>query len=432
MKLPRPAARGARTRAPRSLPPPVHLDAAEGAELLGELPGAPGVLLWGALRDFMLWVETPAAARAGLFAPGAGELRRRELAAFAPDQELWAPLLTLAQLADAPERADAGRLVYAVRAVARWAERAGAPATRLAFTRAAALALPQEPAMALEAGRLARDLVRHAEAESWFRRGIRLARGRDWESYAWGFIGLGVLYIRAGNFPAGRAVMGRALRAAGKRRLHGIAGSAHHHLFTLCVEAGRMEDAYAHARAAVREYGDGHPRLPALAHDLGCFWTEQGRFARALTIFEASLPRFADPCSRLLALANYARAAAGADDRARYERAREEAYALAASPRSLEAAAEALVVLSQGDAGLGEWARAEDAARRALEIAVRRGEARTQLGAEAHLEAARRERAVQGALALVETPGLARQAEDLAGAVRASLAVRSAAGARAG
>jgi hypothetical protein len=87
-------------------------------------------------------------------------------------------------------------------------------------------------------------------------------------------------------------------------------------------------------------------------------------------------------------------------------------------------AAEALVVLSQGDAGLGEWSRAEDAARQALEIAVRRSEARTQMGAEAHLEAARRERAVQGAQALAETPGLTQQAEDLAGAVRASLAAR--------
>jgi hypothetical protein len=148
---------------------------------------------------------------------------------------------------------------------------------------------------------------------------------------------------------------------------------------------------------------------------------------RALTILEASLPSFTDPCSRLLALANYARAAAGAGERARYQRARDEACALAASPRCAEVAAEALVVLSQGDAGVGEWPRAEEAARQALEIAVRRGEARTQMGAEAHLEAARRERAVQGSRALAETPGLALQADDLAGAVRASLIARPAA-----
>jgi tetratricopeptide (TPR) repeat protein len=311
--------------------------------------------------------------------------------------------------------------VYAVRTIARWAERAGAPATRLAFTRAAALALPQEAGMALETGRLARDLVHHAEAEAWFRRGIRLARGRDWEAYAWGFIGLGVLYIRAGNFPAGHAVVGRALRAAHKRRLPAIAGSAHHHLFTLCVEAGRMEDAYDHAQAAVRSYGGGHPRLPALAHDLGCFWAEQGCFALALSIFEASLPCFNDAPNRMLALSNLARAAAGVGDRARYESARSDAVELATLPLCAELAAESLLVLAQGDASLGEWARAEEAARQALEIAAIRGEARTQMGAEAHLEAARNERALQSARNLAEMPRLALKAEALAGAVRASL-----------
>jgi hypothetical protein len=89
-------------------------------------------------------------------------------------------------------------------------------------------------------------------------------------------------------------------------------------------------------------------------------------------------------------------------------------------------AAEALLVLAQGDASLGEWAAAEDAARRALEVAVTRGEARTRLGAEAHLEAARNGRAVQNARELRETPGLELEAEALADAVRASLGRRTA------
>jgi hypothetical protein len=96
------------------------------------------------------------------------------------------------------------------------------------------------------------------------------------------------------------------------------------------------------------------------------------------------------------------------------------------SPLCAETAAEALLVLAQGDASLGEWSRAEEAARHALEIAARRGEARTQMGAEAHLEAARNERAVQGARELAESPLLALQAEALAGAVRASLTRRGA------
>ena len=403
------------------MPPPSRADAAEGADLLPEVPGPAGVLLWGALRDFLVWVDAPAAARAGLYGDGAGELRRAELAAAVPDQELWAPLLTLAQMTDAPHRTDLARMVFAVRSVARWAERRGAPATRLAFTRAAALALPQDAALALETGRLARDLARHAQAEAWFRRAIRLARGRDWNSYAWGFIGLGVLYQRAGNYPAAGAVMSRALRAALKRRLPGAEGSARHHLFVFSLDAGRMEEAYAHARAAVRAYGEGHPRLPALAHDLGCFWAQQGRFDRALQIFEAALPWLTDTPSRLMALANFARASAGGGDRRRYACGRDEAEALLSDPTTGLVAADALLLLAQGDTSLGEWERAEDAARRALAIAEARGESMTQMQAEALLDAARNNRSVAEAVQLAETPRLAVQAEELAGALRAWL-----------
>lgn len=419
----------ARRRASRGVPPPVHADAAEGADLLPEVPGPAGVLLWGALRDFLLWVDAPAGTRAALYGAGAGDLRRAELAAAVPQQELWAPLLTLAQMTDAPQKADLARLVFAVRSVARWAERAGAPATRLAFTRAAALALPQDAALALETGRLARDLARHAQAEAWFRRAIRLARGRDWESYAWGFIGLGVLYMRAGNYPAAGAVVCRALRAARKRRLSGVEGSACHHLFVFSVDAGRMDEAYGHARAALQAYGEGHPRLPALAHDLGCFWAQQGRFARALHIFEAALPWLDDTPSRVMALANFARAAAGAGDRPRYARARSEATALLAEAESGLVKAEALLLLAQGDGSLGEWARAEDAARQALAIAEERGEARARMAAEALIDAARNNRTVAEAVQLTETPRLALQAEELAGALRAWLARPAPAGA---
>jgi len=380
------------------------------------------VLLWGALRDFLLWLDAPAAGRAALYGADAGDLRRAELTAAVTDPELWAPLLTLAQMTDAPQSADLARLVFAVRSVARWAQRRGAPATRLAFTRAAALALPQDAPLALETGRLARDLARHAQAEAWFRRAIRLARGRDWECYAWGFIGLGVLYKHTGNYPAAGAVVSRALRAARKRRLSGVEGSARHHLFTFSLDAGRMEEAYAHARAALQAYGEGHSRLPALAHDLGCFWAQQGRFARALQIFEAALPWFADAPNRLLALANFARAAAGAGDHPRYARVRQEAAALLADPTTALIAAEALLLLAQGDLSLGDWTRAEEAAGRALAIAEERGERMAQLQAEALLDSARNNRSVAEAAQLAETPRLALEAEELAGALRAWLA----------
>ncbi len=427
MKASPPTGRAVHPRVRRATPPIPHLaDAAEGADLLEELREPLGVLLWWALRDFMLWAETPASARRRLFGPGAGELRRSALVAAAPEQELWGPLLTLAQMADDPERADPARLVFAVRALARWAERRSAPRSRLAFAHAAAVAMADDPRLALEAARLARDAAHHAQAEGWFRRAIRLARGRDWESYTWGFIGLGVQYMRTGNYPAANAVMHRALRAARKRRLHALEGSAHHHLFVFSVDAGRMDEGYAHAGEALRAYGDGHPRLPALAHDLGCFWSEQGHFARALSIFDVSLPCFPDGPGRLLSLANVVRAAAGAGERARYEAARREALPLTAVPVCAANAAESLLLIAQGDVCLGEWSRGEEAARAALELATERDEARTLMIAEAQLEAARHGRAVRRA-APPEPIELARQADELAVQVRASLTRHAAA-----
>jgi hypothetical protein len=187
-----------------------------------------------------------------------------------------------------------------------------------------------------------------------------------------------------------------------------------------------MEEAYVHARGALQAYGEGHPRLPALAHDLGCFWAQQGRFARALQIFDAALPWLTDTPSRLMALANFARAAAGAGDRRRYAQARDEAAALLAGGATAAlVAADALLLLAQGDTSLGEWARAEEAACRARSIAEARGESMTQLQAEALLDAARNNRTVAEAAQLTETPRLALQAEELAGALRAWLTPRA-------
>ncbi|HET7228528.1 MAG TPA: tetratricopeptide repeat protein [Longimicrobium sp.] len=406
--------------------PSLHPDeSAEGADVLLEHPGALGVPLWGALRDFMLWVHTPAGERTALFGPGAGDLRRAALLCLRDEPELWAPLLTLAQMTEAPGRADHGRLVHAVRSLARWAERRGAPGTRLAFTQAAALALPDQPAAALDAARQARDLARHAQAETWFRRAIRLSRGRDWESYAWGFIGLGVLYMRAGNYPAARAVVCRALRTARKRRLRGVTGSAHHHLFVFSSDAGRTHEAYQHARAALHAYGERHPRLPALAHDLGCFWAEQGWFSRALPVIQAAIPLLADTSERVMALANVARASAGAGDRETYESSRAEVMSVLDDPAFSAIASEALVVLAQGDSSLGEWARAEAAATRAVSSAGERGEGRIRMVAEAQLDAIRAARVIARSGRVQESDALALEAEALAEDLRASLTRRA-------
>lgn len=413
------------TRSPRryvTAPPLTRTSGAEGAEVLEEIEGAPGVLLWATLRDVMLWLETPAAERAGIFPPGAGRERRAEVEGSGVDPALWAPLLIVAETMDAPADADPHRVAHACRAVAGWAEGSRAPATRLAFAQAAALARPEDPRLALATARLARDLAQPARAESWFRRTVKLARGNDWESYVRAFLGLGVMYHRGGNYPAAGAVVGRALRAARRRRLRPLEGDAHHELFVFALDAHRMREAYSHARAAMEAYGIHHPRLPHLAHDVGCFWAQQGRFELARPIFDQVLPCFEDEEVRVRVLANLARAAAALGERERYESHRGAAMELL--PDTPAFGAEVLLLVSQGDLSMGEWDRASEAARKAVEIAGARGESHTRLTAEAILDRARTR--VSGAAAAVpaESGAVARQAERLADELGRSLVTR--------
>ncbi|HEX8432849.1 MAG TPA: hypothetical protein VF625_16305, partial [Longimicrobium sp.] len=235
------------------------------------------------------------------------------------------------------------------------------------------------------------------------------------------FLGLGVMYHRGGNYPAAGAVVGRALRAARRRRLRPLEGDAHHELFVFALDAHRMREAYSHARAAMEAYGIHHPRFPHLAHDVGCFWTQQGRFELARPIFEQLLPCFDDDNVRVRVLANLARATAALGERERYESSRRAAMELL--PDTPAFTAEVLLLLSHGDLSAGEWELASETARAAMEIAVERGESHTRLMAEAHLNRAR-SRVNAADPVPAESGVVARQAERLSDELRRSLAKR--------
>lgn len=401
----------------RAAPPILHAeDAAEGSEILTELPGPASVLVRAALRDLMLWLETPMAARGALFPPGAGTVRTDRIrAAHAElDRDLWTPLFTLAALAEQPLDPDTTRLLYACRRIASWADEHGKAGTRLAFAQASAILRPQDPSLAIEVARLARDAGQHARAESWFRNAITLARGRDWESYVWAFVGLGVLYIRCGNWPAAQIVMSRALRSARRRKLRPLEGVSHHHLFHLATEANRLAEAYQHVREAVDAYGRDHPSLPGLVADVGRFWVHLGRFDRAMPMFEAALEHIADPNIRAMIGANVVRAAGALGDRARYESARVVAEGLLVQAPGPDRLADAYEALAHGDLSMAEWERANAAAREALALATATSNAEVRLIAEAQIECAERRLPFTPRPKGTETPGVARQADRLA------------------
>lgn len=361
----------------------------EGADVLREHPGALGALLWKSLRDVAAWTETATGDRAAFFNPAAAQARAGEVAASGAEPELWAPLLVVAQLLREPAEVDYARLVNACRAVARWGERRGFTAVQLAYTQAAARLAPGHPRLAYAVGRLSRDRGEYARAETWLRTSIRLARGTDWHTYALAYLSLGTLYQQLGNLPAARALTERGLRTTTRRRLRKLEGTAYHNLCVLAGESGDYVQAQRCAAIALHCYGAGHARLPALAYDLGLVWFLCGYFDRALPVFEAVLAHMPESVERAMGLANTARAAAGAGDRARFERYWMQADCALATCEMQPAVAEGWLALARGAVLAGDAARAQAAAARAREIAAALRLAQLRLEADAVVESAR-------------------------------------------
>jgi len=371
-------------------------EAFEGMAILEEIRSPLGVLLWQASRDVNLWAAEPPEERAGLFVPGAeawllGMIRSAEV-----DVQLESPLMTIMRMVASPEAARVETIELACQHVAHWADTHGYSATSIAYAQAAAMTVPFDAGAAYAVGRLARRRAEYSRAETWFRRSIALARqSGDWTSYALAFSGLGNLYMQRGNFPAARRFHVRALRAARRHSLRQIQGAALHDLFVIAAGSNQKDDAERHARSAFELYGPEHPRLSALANDIGYFWMERGHFVPALTVFQALLPHVARHEDRLVGLANIVRAAAGAGQRKLFEETWDEVWDGLARNESTENAAQVLLELAHGAAQLGESERAERAAERAVRIARERGENRQLLTAESVLESVRRGRAAR-------------------------------------
>jgi tetratricopeptide (TPR) repeat protein len=363
----------------------------------------------------MLWLASSPADRGALFSAGARERVQSE--ALAGSEGLREHAAVLEHVVLHPEAVDLGALRDACRGVAGWAAEVGAPATRLAFLQSAALASPGDASLACEVGRIARDLGDHARGESWFRHAVRIARKDDWTSYVWSYVGLGVLYIRTGNLPAARAVMMRALRTARRHRLEELAGVAHHHLFHLTTEAGRLSDAYEHAWAALEAYGPDHARLPMLASDVGRFWLHVGAYERAYGVFTKTLLTLPKPNDQAMVSALRTWAAAGSGDSTRYATSRAETAELLLTVDGRELLEDTYTALAYADLAQCQWESARMAAAEAIRLATASGNNEARIRAEDLLTLAVGNQSPEGphARAAPESPAVAQQGERLAG-----------------
>ncbi|HEU0052510.1 MAG TPA: hypothetical protein VFQ39_05005 [Longimicrobium sp.] len=369
----------------------------EGTEMLDEIGGAPGMVLWQSMRDATLWatVREPEE-RAGLFAPGAHERRLRDLESAGVDAALEVPLRALAAVSRDPAGVTEQEVLAACRDVSQWAAERDLLATAIAFATAGAVAAPTNASAGFKVGQLARRKAEYARAETWFRRVIGLGRqAKDWASYAEAFLGLGNLYVMRGNFPAARRFHIRGLRAARRHGLRDIIARASHDLFGIAIRTDNATEAQEWARAAFRAYGPHHPRLPALAHDLAFFWLTRGRFASALAVFQAVLPLLTEPSERLLGAADIGRAAGAAGEREAFEQAWDEVFSYAGDWYARENAAQALLDLARGASSLKEWSRAERAATTSRDVAAHRKEERVVFEAESLLDSLARKRYIE-------------------------------------
>ena len=393
-------ARSAAARVPRRwrTPPPLTrgTEALEGMEILREIGGEVGVLLWQGYRNVMFWAAADPGERGQLFAPEAGRRRRGDVAEARVAEELRAPLQGFADMLGDPDGSSGEAVAEACTAVARWAEESGHANTALAFTQAAAVAEPRNARLSLAVGRLARRRGEMARAETWFRHTIMIGRQTgDWDAYSRAYIALGNMLVRRGNFPAAQRMHIKALRAARRKGMPHIQGMALHDLFAIAIETGRREQAEDFARQAFRAYGPSHASLPVLAHDVAYFWMEQGYFARALDVFQALEPHIVQPRDRIGLTASIARAAAGVGNRDLFRRAWTQVLRLNKDAEVQSVVPACMLDLALGAASLGEWDRAEGAAGEAYDLATRLGQAKVRLGAESLMDAIRSGRMVE-------------------------------------
>lgn len=388
-----------------------HSAAPEGGGVISETPTSLGFLLAATLRDLGLRLDSDRPV------PGDTVVRLAPIRAHLNGHELEEPLKLLATAVGPDGDMLSEDVTTACRRVTTWAATNGLPVAQREFTQVVARLNPDDLGAALDAARLTRDAGDHPGGERWFRHVItRARRVADWKSYAWAYIGLGVLYHRAGNHPAAQVVLHRARRAAHRHGLMPEAGSAHHHLFTLAAESGRTADVYAHVEMALRCYGRESERLPSLVHDAGRFWIDMGQYRRALPVLEAVRPLLEPQVNEYtLCSANLAWAAAGAGELGKFE-AYEEATVAAVRKRPREEiAAQAYLHLGYALELLGDVTSAEELAERARQLSDTVGARYVRVKAEELLERlAGVEAPQQPGSGSAESPQITRRAQQLA------------------
>jgi tetratricopeptide (TPR) repeat protein len=362
-----------------SPPAPVEIPDAEIlAHVVGELEpqvGRSARILVYALSDVRRWLASATGRKAGRIILASAEEEAEPLEPIPGLEDVLAAIYHLVRTEDS-DRDVPEAIAFGCAQIVEWAESRGAHIAALLFAQAACEAFPANPHHAYEIGRLARRLADYGAAEAWLKWAACVARRRqNWDVYVLSLAGLGNLCRQRGNLPLAVRYHGLGLRVARRRSLRTLEGDELYDLAIMHYEMGHPLQATEYARGALDAYGPGHERIPRMMHDLAWIWMELvGDFRSAVDACEVLLPHTWQPESRVLVLANLARAAAGAGYERLFEASWNETWALVRKQDTREGHAAALLQLAHGAATSSRRSRVEIAAAEALSIARERQE----------------------------------------------------------
>jgi tetratricopeptide (TPR) repeat protein len=350
------------------IPPVPSLPRSELA-VLRDHAGPLGLLFWQCLSDVLLWCA--AERRECLFQPR-GPAHAEALAYALRDvPELAEPVTELVQVSAVPELAVPSRVADACEGVMRWAEQHAMKETAAQFAEAAARLEPDRSSRCYTAGRTCRQVGDAGRAAMWFRRAERLARRAGNQiDFAIAHLGYGNLEHDLGRFDAADEHFAKAVRAALRAGRKSLAAAAYHDQIGVAVNAGRPDDAIARAASALGMYPVRHPRIPALAADIGILLGRLAYFSSAIPLLDKVKPWMVAPPERIIVLSHLARAAGAVRDHIRFERAAGEVLRLLVLD-DLHGAL-AFYSLAEGARSFQQLERAELYRLRALEHAERR------------------------------------------------------------
>jgi tetratricopeptide (TPR) repeat protein len=356
-------------------------------DVLREVDGGLGVVLWEALRAVWDWVLDAAEGRTSSEPKSErGEIHPRWSFARLEAPELLDPLGTFAGLSAAPLLVTPVSLAEAAHRVARWAEDKALNETAIQFAEAAAAVEPDNAEWANLAGRMCRRAGELPRADQWYDRAIGLARQtRNRREWVFGNLGAGTTAYRQGRKQDARR---HFLSVAWKTRDSGhkaAAAKSQHDLMLISAETGDLRDALEHARRAFDWYPKHHRRMPYFAHDFAFLAVLCGASRPARRLLEAVLQRIQLPHEQLLVWGTLARAAAEEENQIAFRRAR--TRVATSSALYPEHAAPALVNAAIGSARVGDVQFAERFARTAQQLARTRGLREPERVAEAVLSA---------------------------------------------